>query len=80
MNTQLFFCNLLLVARLERLISIKTKEYFIWPPLYERGLCRGVIEIVSSLSMHSPIQFSSKLLISQHGSYLEDFQLSVESN
>ena len=26
---QIFFCNLLVVARLERLISIKKEEYFI---------------------------------------------------
>ena len=28
----IFFRNLLVVARLESLVSIKTEEYFIWPP------------------------------------------------
>jgi len=31
---QIFFWNLLVVARLVGLIGIKTKEYFIWPPLW----------------------------------------------
>ena len=35
---QKFFSNLFVVARLERLISIKTKEYFIWPPLWKRSM------------------------------------------
>ena len=35
---QTFFWNLLVLARLERLISIKTKEHFIWPPLWKRSI------------------------------------------
>jgi len=35
---QIFFWNLLFVARLVGLISIKTKEYFIWPPLWKRSI------------------------------------------
>ena len=31
--------NLLIAARLERLIRIKTKEHFIWPPLWKRSTC-----------------------------------------
>ena len=34
---QIFFWNLLVVARLVRLISIKAKEYFIWPSLWKRS-------------------------------------------
>ena len=35
---QIFFWNLLVVARLVRLISIRTKEYSIWPPLWKRSI------------------------------------------
>ena len=46
---QEFFWNLLVLARLERLISIKTKEYFIWPPLWKRSITRvpkNVLKII----------------------------------
>ena len=35
---QIFFWNLLVVTRLVGLISIKTKENFIWPPLWKRSM------------------------------------------
>ena len=36
---QIFLWNLLAVTRLVGLISIKTKEYFIWPPLWKKSIC-----------------------------------------
>ena len=40
---QVFFWNLLVVARLVGFISIKTKEYFIWPPLWKRPIHRLLV-------------------------------------
>ena len=42
-SAQKFFWILHIAARLERLISIKTKEYFIWPPLWKRSIRMAVV-------------------------------------
>ena len=52
---QIFFWSLLVIARLESLISIKTKERFIWPPLWKRsiGYNRAVFNWVSKVISES---------------------------
>ena len=58
---QVFFWNLLVVARLVGFISIKTKEYFIWPPLWKRSIPLFVFHLPSAFNagfvLYTPVRF-----------------------
>ena len=59
---QIFFWNLLVVARLVGLISIKTKEYFIWPPLWKRSIWWQMFNFVL-LSQMRWFQLNSRIVL-----------------
>ena len=59
---QIFFWNLLFVARLVGLISIKTKEYFIWPPLWKRSMANTKLTFDTIGSLDVPTSLNIKQL------------------
>ena len=66
---QIFFWNLLVVARLVGLISIKTKEYFIWPPLWKRSIWWQMFNFVL-LSQRRWFQLNSRIVITHFASVM----------